>query len=260
MAMGGPADPGSDARGHPSRTTRAPPEDRPEREDWNPRPRPAERTVARHRPFVTAPGTRRCRPASSRLRSLPVRCFGAGCSGGVGGGNGGGEPAAWKAGGRPSRRDAPSGPMAGATLDPARSPAAEMRDDRPAHRHRSDRAHLVPHPHPVLGRRLREPVGPAARVVGHDAAAAEPLDARVGARSIVAAPVASSVVAGTWRCCRTLSARESRCGVGRVGRPDDEARACPLPCDELVRRQRRPAPTRVAADLGGSRDGVARVG
>ena len=61
------------------------------------------------------------------------------------------------------------------------------------------------------------------------------------------------------RCCRTLPAQDSRWVLRRIDGPDDEARACPLPCHELVRPQRRPAPTRVAAGLGGPGDGVARI-
>ena len=61
------------------------------------------------------------------------------------------------------------------------------------------------------------------------------------------------------RCCRTLSAKDSHHESMRLDGADEQARTCPLPYDELVQLQRCAQKARVASDLVGQRDDLARA-
>src|SRR5688500_8972542 len=70
---------------------------------------------------------------------------------------------------------------------------------------------------------------------------------RVGGRHLRAA-LSGSVAELGW---------DSRCGVSGFGAGDEQACPSDLPHDELACLQRGPEAARLAADLAGSRDGVA---
>ena len=61
------------------------------------------------------------------------------------------------------------------------------------------------------------------------------------------------------RCCRTQSVEDSHRESMRLDGSDDQAPLRPLPHDELEILQRCPEAARVAADLAGQGDGVARA-
>ena len=63
----------------------------------------------------------------------------------------------------------------------------------------------------------------------------------------------------TWHCCRTLSAKDSHRESMRLDRVHEQTCTRPLPHDELVQLHGFASQARVATDLAGQGDDLARA-